>query len=486
MNIAIIGSGVGGLSSAIRLVKKGHTVSIFERNKTYGGKLGSLKLGRFSFDTGPSLLTMPHLIDELFTLHDENPRDYYNYIKKDIHCKYFWDDGTTFTAFSDKNKYVEEAHRKFLVEKKPLFKYFSKSKKKYDLINKLFLYRPINKLSTFINLDTLKALINIKLFQLFSSLNKVNNRELSNDYMVQVLNRYATYNGSSPYLTSGIMTIIQHLENHFGTHVCEGGMRQISKSLHDLCRKIGVKFHFNKSVDKIVVEDKKAKGLMVEDTFLEFDRIISNADVNLTYKELLNDKTYLPDKENMSSSAIIFFWGINKEFKKLDLHNILFSNNYKEEFKKIFEENNLTDDPTIYINITSKDIKKVSPKGCENWFVMINSPKDNGQDWDKLKNNLRKNIIRKINKNFNVNIENHIVEEKVFTPKEISINTNSYLGSLYGESSNSIFSPLKRHQNFSRKIKNLYFCGGTVHPGGGIPLCIMSSKIVSDLVEKSY
>ena len=117
---------------------------------------------------------------------------------------------------------------------------------------------------------------------------------------------------------------------------------------------------------------------------------------------------------------------------------------------------------------------------------MINSPKDNGQDWDKLKNNLRKNIIRKINKNFNVNIENHIVEEKVFTPKEISINTNSYLGSLYGESSNSIFSPLKRHQNFSRKIKNLYFCGGTVHPGGGIPLCIMSSKIVSDLIEKSY
>ena len=177
MNIAIIGSGVGGLSSAIRLVKKGYSVSIFERNSTYGGKLGSLKLGRFSFDTGPSLLTMPHLIDELFTLHDENPRDYFNYIKKDIHCKYFWDDGTTFTAFSDKNKYVEEAHSKFLVEKKPLLKYFLKSKKKYDLINKLFLYRPINKLSTFINLDTLKALINIKLFQLFSSLNIVNYRE---------------------------------------------------------------------------------------------------------------------------------------------------------------------------------------------------------------------------------------------------------------------------------------------------------------------
>ena len=486
MNIAIIGSGIGGLSSAIRLIKKGHSVSIFERKNTYGGKLGRLKLNKFSFDTGPSLLTMPHLIDELFFLHDENPRDYFNYYKKDIHCKYFWDDGTIFTAFSDKNKYVEEAHRKFLIEKKTLFKYFLKSKKKYDLINKLFLYRPINKLSTFLNLDTIKALFNIKLFQLFSSLNKVNKREVSNDYMVQVLNRYATYNGSSPFLTSGIMTIIQHLENHFGTYVCEGGMRQISKALYDLCNKLGVKFHFNNSVDSIVTENEKAKGLIVNNNFIEFDKVISNVDVNLTYEKLLNDKTYFSNKKNMSSSAIIFFWGINKEFKQLDLHNILFSNDYKLEFKNIFENNNLTDDPTIYINITSKDIKNVSPKGCENWFVMINSPKDNGQDWNELKNKLRKNIINKINKNLNVNIEDHIVEEKVFTPKEISINTNSYLGSLYGESSNSIFSPLKRHQNFSRKIKNLYFCGGTVHPGGGIPLCIMSSKIVYDLIEKSH
>ena len=199
MNIAIIGSGIGGLSSAIRLVKAGHSVSIFERNNTYGGKLGSLKLNKFSFDTGPSLLTMPHLIDELFTIHNENPRDYFNYKKKDIHCKYFWDDGTIFTAFSDKNKYIDEAHRKFSIEKNSLFKYFLKSKNKYDLINKLFLYRPINKLSTFLNLDTIKALFNIKIFQLFSSLHKVNKKEVSNDYMIQILNRYATYNGSSPY-----------------------------------------------------------------------------------------------------------------------------------------------------------------------------------------------------------------------------------------------------------------------------------------------
>ena len=325
MNIAIIGSGVGGLSSAVRLIKKGYSVSIFERNNTYGGKLGSLKLNKFSFDTGPSLLTMPHLIDELFSMHGEDPRNYFNYKKKDIHCKYFWDDGTIFTAYSDKGKYIDEAETKLSVNKNYLLQYFSKSKKKYDLIHKLFLLRPINKLSTFLNFDTFKAFINIKLFQLFSSLNKVNEREISNKYMVQILNRYATYNGSSPYLTSGIMTIIQHLENHFGTHICEEGMRQISKSLFDLCCKIGVKFHFNKSVDRIVVENGKAQGIVVDNKFLEYDRVISNVDINLTYSKLLNRKLYFKNRDNMSSSAIIFFWGINREFKELDLHNILLS-----------------------------------------------------------------------------------------------------------------------------------------------------------------
>jgi phytoene desaturase len=485
MRIAVIGSGIGGLSSAIHLAKKGHSVSVFERNDTYGGKLGIIKLNKYSFDTGPSLLTMPHLIDELFQMHGENPRDYFNYRKKDIHCKYFWDDKTNFTAFSDKSKYINEAVSKFYIEKDSLLKYFSRSKKKYDLINELFLFRPINKISTYLNFDTVKALLNLKLFQLFSSLDQVNNNDIGNRYMIQVFNRYATYNGSSPYLTPGIMTIIQHLENHYGTHVCDEGMRQIPTSMYELCRKIGVKFHFNKSVESIIVKNKEATGIKLKNKILKFDKVISNVDVNITYKKLLNDKTFLSNKKNMSSSALIFFWGINREFKDLDLHNILFSNDYKEEFKNIFEKNEITNDPTIYINITSKDIKNVSPKGCENWFVMINSPKDIGQDWDKIKNTLRKNIIEKINKNFSVNIQDHIVEERVFTPKDISINTNSYLGSLYGESSNGILSPLRRHQNFSRSIKNLYFCGGTVHPGGGIPLCIMSSKIVSDLIEKS-
>jgi phytoene dehydrogenase-like protein len=128
-------------------------------------------------------------------------------------------------------------------------------------------------------------------------------------------------------------------------------------------------------------------------------------------------------------------------------------------------------------------LKNDAPEGCENWFILINSPHDSGQDWNNIKNTLRQNIIKKINHTLNKSIEKHIVMEEVFTPKDIEIKTLSQYGSLYGSSSNSVMSAFLRHPNFSKKIKNLYFCGGSVHPGGGIPLCLNSARIVSELIK---
>ena len=208
-------------------------------------------------------------------------------------------------------------------------------------------------------------------------------------------------------------------------------------------------------------------------------------DINLTYERLLPNikkphylKTYEP-----SSSAIVFYWNINNTFKEIDLHNIIFSNNDTKEFDSIFNKKTVYKDPTIYICPTSKVVKNDAPKNCENWFILINSPYDSGQNWDEIKDTLRRNIIRKINKTLNIKIEKHIITEEVFTPKDIEIKTLSQYGSLYGSSSNSLMSAFLRHPNFSRKIKNLYFCGGSVHPGGGIPLCLNSAKIVSELIK---
>jgi phytoene dehydrogenase-like protein len=182
---------------------------------------------------------------------------------------------------------------------------------------------------------------------------------------------------------------------------------------------------------------------------------------------------------------VIFYWGVKKTNKELDLHNIFFSKDYKSEFKSIFKDKMVSEDPTIYINITSKEIPLDAPKGCENWYVMINTPPDYGQDWSIIVKNLRSIVIKKLSNQLEVDLEKMIVSEKIITPRIIQKKSKSYMGALYGTSSNNLFSAFLRHPNFSNRVKNLYFCGGSVHPGGGIPLCLLSAKIVDDLIPNS-
>tara|TARA_B100001057_G_scaffold498526_1_gene605785 strand:- start:827 stop:2281 length:1455 start_codon:yes stop_codon:yes gene_type:complete len=479
----IIGSGIGGLSTAIRLKSRGFDVDVFEKNLFPGGKLSNIDVGKYRFNTGPSLFTMPHFVDELYELFNENPRDHFNYIKKDIMCKYFWDNGKNFVGYYDINKLAEECTLKFGVDKSIVLKYLEKSKKKYDLVENIFIKNSLHKLKNLISIDTLKALVKINTFQLFKTLNKVNEEELKNKYLVQVFNRFATYNGSSPYKTPGMMSAIQNAEKHYGSFLPKKGMGDITKSLYLLAKRHGVKFHFNREVDKIIIRNNKACGVKINNKKLFSEIVVTNSDVYNTYRNLLNEKRKIKALEQeRSSSAFIFNWGIKKVFKELDLHNIFFSNNYQEEFDYIFNKKQLYSDPTVYINITCKDLPNDSPNGCENWYVMVNSPYDNNQNWKKIKDELKSSIVKKINKILSINIEEYIEEERIVTPQDIESSTNSYKGSLYGTSSNNIYSAFLRHPNFSPKITNLYFCGGSVHPGGGIPLCIMSGKIISDIV----
>jgi len=481
----IIGSGIGGIATALRLRSMNYNVTVFENNNYPGGKLASFDLGPYRFDAGPSLLTMPHFIDELFILFNENPRDYFNYKKKDISCKYFWDDGTKLNAYSEKSKFINEINKVLGVKESTVSTYLLKAKKKYDLTKSMFLEQSLHKLKTYLSKDLLIGLFNVFSFQINKTLNQVNELELKEPHLVQLFNRFATYNGSSPYKTPGMMTLVQHLEQEYGTYVSDKGMNNITKSLYDLALRQGIDFKFNSFVSQILVSGKRAIGVSVGEESYSSDIVVSNMDIVPTYRNLLKNH-YQPEKtlsQERSSSALIFYWGINKEFKNLDLHNIFFSNDYKKEFQSIFEKKSIFSDPTVYINITSKDVKGDAPDNCENWFVMINSPNDSGQDWDNMIEEVKSNILKKINRLLNIELEDYIEYEKVYTPKTIESNTQSYMGSLYGSSSNNLMSAFLRHPNFSNKILNLYFCGGSVHPGGGIPLCLLSAKIVSQLIK---
>ena len=298
------------------------------------------------------------------------------------------------------------------------------------------------------------------------------------------MNRFATYNGSSPYETPGIMSMIPHLEMGIGTFFPKGGMQSITASLVGLAERQGVEFHYNTYVEKILHEGNIATGILANGDEINGDFVVSNMDVFSTYSAVLQE-VKKPERalhQERSSSALIFYWGIRKSFPELDLHNILFSDDYKEEFDHIFEKKSLFDDPTIYINISAKVEKEDAPIDSENWFVMINTPGDVGQDWDHLIAQSRKQIIDKINRVLGIDLASLIVCEEVLSPPKIASKTKSHQGSLYGSASNNRYAAFLRHANFSSQIENLYFCGGSVHPGGGIPLCLNSAKIVSNFI----
>ena len=482
--VIVIGSGIAGLAVSIRLALKGYNVQVFEQNSYPGGKLSSFSIKDYRFDAGPSLFTMPHLVTELFKLAGEDVKNYFEFSKKEIACNYFWQDGTSFTAYGERKKFLKEVEKIFGEPQYNVDKYLKKAKKKYDLTSSLFLEQSLHKVKTFISLDTLKALFQLKTFELQKSLHQANTQSFSSPHLIQLFDRYATYNGSDPYQTSGIMTLIQHLESAYGTFVPKKGMVSITESLYGLAKRLGVKFSFETVVKEIKVELGVISGIKTKSGSFSSDYVISNMDVFHTYKKLLPNE--IPPinrlKQERSSSAVIFYWGIKQSFPDLDLHNIFFSKNYKKEFQAIFKDKTVSEDPTIYINITSKEVVGDAPKGCENWFIMINTPADHGQDWTQIVNRLRSHIITNISKRLNVNLKNLIVCEEVLTPPDIESKTQSYMGALYGASSNDTMAAFLRHPNFSNRIKNLYFCGGSVHPGGGIPLCLLSAKIVDELM----
>lgn len=482
----IIGAGIAGIASAIRLAVKGYHVEVYEGNSYPGGKLSQFQQDNYRFDAGPSLFTMPQYVDELFELAGKNPSDYFRYQKLDAVCRYFYEDGTQLTAYADVDKFGKEVQAQTGEPAGAVNQYLANSSQIYDITNHVFLERSLHRLKTYLRWDTFKSILRFGKIDAFRSMHKANQGFFKDRRIVQFFDRYATYNGSNPYSAPATLNVIPHLEQHFGAYFPEGGMYSIAFTLVQLAESLGVKFHYNNPVTEIILKERTVTGIKVKDEIFEADIVVSNMDIWFTYHKLLNAHPKLHPKkilsQERSSSALIFYWGIRGRFNELDLHNIFFSADYDAEFDHIWQKKNIYQDPTVYLNISSKYKPDDAPNGCENWFVMINVPANTGQDWDVLIAEARNNILNKLNRLLGKDIGGMIANESILDPRSIESRTSSYQGSLYGTSSNSQFAAFLRHANKSSKIKGLHFCGGSVHPGGGIPLCLLSAKIVSDLV----
>lgn len=494
---AVIGAGVAGIATAIRLAVKGYAVDVFDVNAYPGGKLSGFDQftehgTRYRFDAGPSLFTMPHLVDELFRLADRNPADYFSYSRLPETCRYFWDDGTRLTAWEDRNRFGREIETVLNEPAAHLHQHLSDSAFKYAVTERLFLRRSLHKLSTWLNRDAIRGYLNLPRLGVFDTMNSANEQRFRHPKLVQLFNRYATYNGSDPYQVPATLNIIPHLEYNIGAFFPTGGMISITNALVKLAEELGVRFQYNTLVTEIVTERKRVVGLRTgsgaddgsTSAVMPYSVVVSNMDIVSTFRKLLPHARQ-PERilrQPKSSSGLIFYWGINRQFAELGLHTIFFSQDYRAEFDALFQQNDLTRDPTIYLNISSKHNPDDAPAGCENWFVLLNVPNNSGQDWDMLIARARQDVIRKLSHNLGVDVGSLIETESILDPRRIEARTSSAQGALYGNSSNNRFAAFLRHPNFSRQYSNLYFVGGSVHPGGGIPLCLLSAKIATDLL----
>ena len=487
VEISVIGAGLGGLSAAIRLSSAGYKVNVYEKNSFPGGKAGSLSSEGFRFDTGPTLLTMPFVLEDLFESAGVKIENYLSIIRPEINCRYYYHDGTVLNAYSDTDRLALEIENKTSDSRDSLNRYLNYCGKIYDLAGELFLFKSPTRIWTYFNLKAFGTLLRLNQIDPFRTMDAAVRSFFKDEKLIELFDRYATYNGSNPFEAPATLNIIPHVELSLGGYIAEGGMHSVTESLYRIAREKGVKFYFNSEVSEILICDDKVSGIKTEKKIFKSDAVISNADVAWTYSNLISDNSVInmqdKRKKTPSMSGIVFYWGIKGIHEELDLHNILFSYNYKKEFEQIFSEHICPDDPTVYIHISSKINKQDAPDGCENWFVMVNAPYVNGQNWEKEIRRVRIKVKEKIKNRLNIDLNGKIITENIMSPVDIERTTYSTSGSIYGYSSNSRYSAFFRHPNYSSKIKGLYFCGGSVHPGGGVPLVLLSGKIASELLK---
>lgn len=485
-SLAVVGGGVAGMAAAVRMAVAGYRVELFEAAPQLGGKLSEYREGAYRFDCGPSLFTMPELLEELFALAGKKLSDYLVYERLPLVCRYFYPDKTVVDAWADPQKFAEELANKTGVQVAAVNRYLERAALIYETTTPVFLEASLHDRQQYWRREVVRGLLRLPLLGIHTSLHSFNKRWLKEPKAVQLFDRFATYNGSDPYRAPATLMQIAHIEHGKGAFYPQGGMIALRNALEKLLLELGVHIHTNTAVEAVWLDGKKVCGLYVKGEARKFGKVIYAGDIQQFYKKLM--PLAKPAKaqikvDKLSTSALIFHWGMRQKFPQLDLHNIFFSADYKSEFLAL-KTGNLPEDPTVYVYISAKNNPSDAPETGENWFVMINTPPDNGQDWAQWTQKWRTIIIDKLSLALAMPVESFIEVENVLNPLDLGKNTAATAGSIYGLASNSQWTAFLRHANFSSQYPGLYFAGGSVHPGGGIPLCLLSARIVDQWIQR--
>lgn len=467
------------MAAAAELASGGYNVTLFEKNHNLGGKLNIIESNGFRFDTGPSLLTMPFLLDELFDYTGLPESDRPEYLPLEPVCRYFWRDGTRFDASGDLPSALSEIRRFAPEDETGYVRFLGHAADLYEKTAETFLFNPLRGISD------LKSLRISDIFRINATktVSNVVDQYVSSPYLRQFFKRFTTYNGSSPYLAPATLNVIPFVELVQGGWYVRGGMYQIAVALQKAMERHHVTIRTGCDIEHILTRNGSVTGVRTADgQEVPAEAIIANSDATETYTRLL-DSGSVPasarkkaERLEPSCSGFVLLLGTNTKWDLLTHHNIFFSDDYRNEFEDIFTRKRLPRDPTIYLADTSVSDPGHAISGGSNLFVLINAPYITSDSDPAEYETYANTVIQKLEQRGLTGLESHITYKEIIDPHRFFEWFRSNKGSIYGTSSNSKMAAFMRPRNRSPYVNNLYLCGGSTHPGGGIPLVLLSAR----------
>jgi len=485
MNSLIIGSGFGGIAAALRLRAKGHSVTLVEKHKDLGGRARVFKKNGFTFDGGPTVITAPHLIYELFKLFNKNPKDYINLKPLDTWYRFVFDDGSKFDYSNNEQNMKDQIKEMNPEDVKGYEKLVNFTKKIFDKGFTELSEVPFDKPSVMIK--QIPALLNLKSYK---SVYALVSSYIKNEKLRRLLSMHPLLVGGNPFTTTSIYGLILYLEKKWGIHYSIGGTGQIINGLEKLMIEENINILKDKEVTNIISKDNKIVGVKIDnESEIEANNVICNADPPAVYSKLLNSKITNPifnwkmKRMEYSMGLFVYYFGTKKVYKTVEHHTIKFGEKYKEHLDDIFNHKRLNNDISYYLHRPTATDKSMAPDGHDCFYVLVPVPNNqSGINWSIEGDKIKNLVIDKMESSLLPNLRENIVEDFFLTPDYFEKELNTKYGSGFSIQPKFSQSAYFRFHNKSEIYNGLYFVGAGTHPGAGVPGVLSSAKVLDKIL----
>jgi phytoene desaturase len=486
MNSIVIGSGFGGIAAALRLKAKGHKVTLIEKHPDLGGRARVFKRNGFTFDGGPTVITAPYLINELFELFQKDPKDYIKLSPLKVWYQFIFEDKSKFNYSGNENEMKTQIQELNKEDVKGYKKLVSFTKKIFDKGFTELADVPFDK--PFVMMQQLPALLKLKSYK---SVYSLVSSYIKNEKLRRMLSMHPLLVGGNPFTTTSIYGLILYLEKKWGIHYSMGGTGNIIKGFEKLMNEVGIKVIKGNEVTKIISYNNKITGVQIDNNnIIDVDNVICNADPPAVYEKLLdgnsnNSFLFKWKKKRMeySMGLFVYYFGTKKIYENVEHHTIKFGNKYKEHLDDIFNKKKLNEDISYYLHRPSATDKSMAPEGNDCFYVLVPVPNNqSGIDWNMEGEKMKKLIIDKMEKDLMPNLKDNIIEDFYLTPDYFEKELNTKFGSGFSIQPKFTQSAYFRFHNKSEIYNGLYFVGAGTHPGAGVPGVLSSAKVLEKIL----